>query len=671
MAALVHGAHRSVFGMRAYRGSVLSGVARHAAGMVRPENSLQRSGLPKTENLLDEPTRRAMIRAYLQFQPELSKPRRGAKPMQTVELLLAGPPAFEAPDAWSIEEIREWARESLNYIRRLLPDCAIAVAELHLDENSPHIHIILVPMVRDASGKLRLGVKAVRKALAQPTIPASKKRIKGQHRDELSRCAAAYWHHVNRAYGIEAPVRGSSATHVPVDPVEGLQRRSTNLQNQIQQHERVIGLQQQTRNELLQAMGDEVNSLQHQVRDTEQEKANSDGEYILALARHASDLERVELETRHSARIMMEKREALSDVEEQLAQRQNDLAAVASNIEARNAQAQKADAAAHRAKHDATAAKIALAEKRVALSDVEQQLEQRSAELVGLGHTIEERNTQAQMADAAARQAKQDAKSAEDSLTEQREALSKVEQQLSQRQAEFVDLGRTIEARNTQARTADAAARQAERDAKFAADALTERREALSKVEQRFSQRQAEFVDLGRTIEARNTQARTADTAARQAERDAKSAADALTEQREALSANEKNLRKQNIELATLEKARAREEKRLESRRKTSERVVKRLQAARADLKSPQFLLDEERRLHRRALVAAVRRTGAAFVRVLSALGFDLSKGPLRSLIASTNDGDVDEVEKTANRISNYQHSSGQALSTSIQRVRH
>lgn len=306
MSALVHGAHRSVFGMRAYRSPVESGVARHAAGIVRPENSLQRPGLPKTESLLDEPRKRAMRRASLEFQRELSTPRRGAKPMQTLELLLGGPPAFEAPDAWSIERIREWARESLDYVRRLLPDCPIAVAELHLDENSPHIHIVLVPMVRDASGKLRLGVKAVRKALAQPTIPTSKKRIKGQHRDELSRCAAAYWYHVNRAYGIEAPVRGSSATHVPVDPVEGLQRRSTNLQNQIQQHERVVELQQQTRNELLQAMGDEVNALQHQVRDTEKQKADADGEHALALARHAFELEPVELETRYYARIMTE-----------------------------------------------------------------------------------------------------------------------------------------------------------------------------------------------------------------------------------------------------------------------------------------------------------------------------------------------------------------------------
>ena len=42
----------AVFGFRTYASSLQSGVARHAAGLVRPENALMRPGWPAAKNLL-------------------------------------------------------------------------------------------------------------------------------------------------------------------------------------------------------------------------------------------------------------------------------------------------------------------------------------------------------------------------------------------------------------------------------------------------------------------------------------------------------------------------------------------------------------------------------------------------------------------------------------------
>lgn len=203
----------SIFGFRTYTASLQSGVARHAAGLVRPENAIPRPGWPAAKNLLvDEPpgtgwparldfvddgwstgadlgaadvspnepgasptrvvvgedgTRtpeypkrgrksRGLSRIELQLltadramREELAKPRRGKAPCRAVELLLAGPPPWDSLDAWPLERVLEWARASVEFVRSALPDATIAAASLHLDEHSPHMHVTLAPIVRE------------------------------------------------------------------------------------------------------------------------------------------------------------------------------------------------------------------------------------------------------------------------------------------------------------------------------------------------------------------------------------------------------------------------------------------------------------------------------------------------------------------------------------------
>ena len=159
----------------------------------------------------------------------LLKGRRGAKPCKSVEMLFTGPPAWDSPEAWEPDRVMRWSRDVLRYVRESLPDTPIVAATLHLDERSPHLHIVVAPIVVDGNGKTRLGAKAIRKRLAA-TAPPRKASLKGQYRDELSRAAAGYAWNVGQHYGLEAGRVASTTKHVPVNPVEGAQRRAADLE---------------------------------------------------------------------------------------------------------------------------------------------------------------------------------------------------------------------------------------------------------------------------------------------------------------------------------------------------------------------------------------------------------------------------------------------------------
>ena len=75
---------------------------------------------------------------------------------RAVDIIFAGPPEYEADDAWSPdEEAEQWANGRLRVARGLtktFPECAVAVAARHRDENSPHVHVTMVPIVDGALG---------------------------------------------------------------------------------------------------------------------------------------------------------------------------------------------------------------------------------------------------------------------------------------------------------------------------------------------------------------------------------------------------------------------------------------------------------------------------------------------------------------------------------------
>ena len=213
-----------VFRMEARPGAVDAGaLGAHILGRVRPVNALAREGYDPVVVLHDDLEGAAAV-----WQAEIAKPRRGPKPAGAIDILIGGPPPMDGPDRWDDETVARWARDSLDWIRRACPDAPIAAAALHLDERSPHVHALLVPMSRDRkTGRMRLGNKGVRGSMAAtaPPLPKGAKRRKGQHRNEMARVQDAYHHHVAARYGLGRGTVGSTARHVDVDPLRGAQDR--------------------------------------------------------------------------------------------------------------------------------------------------------------------------------------------------------------------------------------------------------------------------------------------------------------------------------------------------------------------------------------------------------------------------------------------------------------
>ncbi len=82
------------------------------------------------------------------------------------EIVLSASPSHFRPGrehiggAFDPERVKAWARVSLAWARRLWPD-QLASAVLHLDEQTPHLHLLLVPRIAKPEGGWRLNSKAL------------------------------------------------------------------------------------------------------------------------------------------------------------------------------------------------------------------------------------------------------------------------------------------------------------------------------------------------------------------------------------------------------------------------------------------------------------------------------------------------------------------------------
>jgi len=199
---------------------------RHVIGETRADTAVQREGLEAVEVLEDdlEAGREALARAVM--------PARGRRPRPTVDMLIAGPPAFEGdPDKpeqpWALERIRVWAREVVVAVREGLgPRSVVTAAALHLDERSPHVHVQAVPI--DAQG--RLGWSHVRAAWAGVT--GRSKEAAGQ---AASRIQDAMWERLGAPYGLERGEVGSKRRHRAVDRLAGVEDRLRTKEEALQE----------------------------------------------------------------------------------------------------------------------------------------------------------------------------------------------------------------------------------------------------------------------------------------------------------------------------------------------------------------------------------------------------------------------------------------------------
>lgn len=82
------------------------------------------------------------------------------------EIVLSASPSHFRPGrehiggAFDPERVKAWARVSLAWARRLWPD-QLASAVLHLDEQTPHMHLLVVPRVAKPEGGWKLNSKAL------------------------------------------------------------------------------------------------------------------------------------------------------------------------------------------------------------------------------------------------------------------------------------------------------------------------------------------------------------------------------------------------------------------------------------------------------------------------------------------------------------------------------
>ena len=116
-------------------------LLRHCAGESRPDHARPDAG---NRLLID---RRREVREILRAH-EAARPKRGRPPKKAVDVLFAGPPRHAAADAWSREKVDAWADDTMTWLKGAFPDAPIAVAALHMDEASPHVHVSLVPVRR-------------------------------------------------------------------------------------------------------------------------------------------------------------------------------------------------------------------------------------------------------------------------------------------------------------------------------------------------------------------------------------------------------------------------------------------------------------------------------------------------------------------------------------------
>lgn len=137
-----------------------------------------------------------------------STPRRGRPPKHAVDVLFAGPPRREADDAWEQDRVAEWAAASVRWLEGLFPD-RIAVAALHVDEASPHVHALLIPETDD--GRLSW------RSLVQTAT--------GKRRDIYRNLQDRYHAEVAERFGLERGARGSDRKHTPLTREAGVEAR--------------------------------------------------------------------------------------------------------------------------------------------------------------------------------------------------------------------------------------------------------------------------------------------------------------------------------------------------------------------------------------------------------------------------------------------------------------
>ena len=340
-------------------------LGRHVRGETRPETAFKRPGLPPWVPLIDNPVL-ATEQAARDMRAALdARPPGGKRPAKCIDLVFdlrvlcnhVDPNPHESddhpPGVWTLGDVKRWAREVLDLVKKTCPDAPIASACLHLDENSVHVHIELAPIARDGD-KVRLGNAPIREALARKssrfekanarakenarkkaeaaaekarkegkTARAFRERADGVYlgfKEVMSLAQDAYFEHIGQSWGLERGKRGSKRLHQAVDRSKGMEQKLRSLEEAISTSETRL---QKVNREIAeqQAAADEA----REQRERDEEKS-----------RHK--LNEIRREEEHLAKITLEKSLEWLEFDEQVTDAKKELQRICDDSEIKSMQ---------------------------------------------------------------------------------------------------------------------------------------------------------------------------------------------------------------------------------------------------------------------------------------------------------------------------------------------
>ena len=149
---------------------------------------------------------------------------RGRRPHEAVEFLLGGLGRFTDPVPPSRETIDRWAEVGIQFVRDLVgPDSIVAVAAVHWDEASPHLHVIVIPISGGRRGWCRVRDEAVARWSDVPTgrlAPTAGQKTRPKNALSVTSKYGVFqdvYAERGAEFGLARGVRGSTAVHQPVD----------------------------------------------------------------------------------------------------------------------------------------------------------------------------------------------------------------------------------------------------------------------------------------------------------------------------------------------------------------------------------------------------------------------------------------------------------------------
>lgn len=211
---------------------------------------------------------------------------------KAIEIILSGSP--ETMNAMKEEEIAKWTDESMKWVKKQFGEENVVAAVLHRDEKTPHIHVILVPIVqgesrRSASRKDKL--KKAGKTSKQYNIDVSKNRLCANEvytKPRLYGYHTGYAETVGKQFGLS---RGIKAEIGSVKRHQSSEEYNRELARQAAEQQKMIAEFQA-----------DYTSAEEKKKQAEKEKKEAEDKKILAEQQAAEKEAKVkELEEKHTS----------------------------------------------------------------------------------------------------------------------------------------------------------------------------------------------------------------------------------------------------------------------------------------------------------------------------------------------------------------------------------